>query len=101
MRKPVTEEQARKQEEYRSKQAFLNKMKAIPFMNAPMEKLQKKLRDKHSSPDYLALSESMKETFKKVINQDLEEYLDQIKSSVLLIWGENDTETPLWMGKKM
>ena len=43
----------------------------------------------------------MKKTFIKIINQDLTELYPKILSSTLLIWGEQDTETPLWMGKEM
>lgn len=53
------------------------------------------------SPDYRALPNSMKKVFVRVINKDLREYLQEIKAPSLLIWGENDTETPLAFGKLM
>jgi len=56
---------------------------------------------KYGSPDYKRLNPNMRKTFVKVINQDLTEYLPQIKASTLLVWGSADTETPLWMGQKM
>ena len=37
----------------------------------------------------------------KVVNQDLTELFGRFQASTLLIWGDEDTETPLWMGKKM
>ena len=43
----------------------------------------------------------MKKTFVKVISEDLSPLLPKVQASTLLIWGENDTETPLWMGQKM
>jgi pimeloyl-ACP methyl ester carboxylesterase len=43
----------------------------------------------------------MKEVFKNVINEDLTEYLPNIKASTLLIWGTLDTETPLSDAKIM
>ena len=43
----------------------------------------------------------MKKTFNRVISLDLTDRYPLIQQSTLLIWGENDTETPLWMGKKM
>ena len=59
-------------------------------------------RDKHSSPDYKALkSDEMRETFKKVISLDLTKNLSQITRPTLLIWGENDMDTPLYMAKIM
>ena len=61
-----------------------------------------KYRDKHSSADYKALkSEKMRETFKKVINLDLTPDLKNIKNSTLLVWGENDKDTPLYMAEIM
>ena len=37
----------------------------------------------------------MKETFKKVVEQDLVSYLSKIKVPTLIIWGEKDNVTPL------
>ena len=53
------------------------------------------------STDYKNLPECMKKTFVNVVNQDLSGYLKDIKSPPLLIWGENDTDTPLWFAQKM
>ena len=39
--------------------------------------------------------------FVKVVNEDLTEYLPHIAASTLLIWGENDTATPLRDAKIM
>lgn len=69
------------------------------------EERDKKLqeyRDRHSSADYKALkSDVMRETFKLVINLDLKDKLKDITRPTLLIWGENDTDTPVYMGKIM
>jgi pimeloyl-ACP methyl ester carboxylesterase len=40
-------------------------------------------------------------TSDKVINLDLTKNLKDIKNSTLLIWGENDTDTPIYMAKIM
>lgn len=53
------------------------------------------------SADYRALDDGMKKVFVRVVNQDLIGYLPQIKSPSLLIWGENDTDTPLEFGRTM
>lgn len=53
------------------------------------------------SADYKVLDDEMRKTFTKVVNQDLSACLPGIKSPTLLYWGEKDTATPLWMGKKM
>ena len=59
------------------------------------------MQTKYGSADYNALDDEMKKTFVKVISQDLRPMLKEINASVLLVWGENDTETPLWMGQIM
>ena len=43
----------------------------------------------------------MRKTFVRVINLDLTELYGKIRASTLLIWGDADTETPLWMGREM
>ncbi len=48
------------------------------------------------SADYRALrSDVMRATFTRVVNQDLTGRLDKIKNETLLVWGDQDTDTPL------
>ena len=53
------------------------------------------------SEDYRALSDSMKGTFVRVVNLDLAPRLKEIKNETLIIWGENDTDTPMYMAERM
>ncbi|MCM1043129.1 MAG: alpha/beta hydrolase [Corallococcus sp.] len=54
-----------------------------------------------ASADYSALtSVAMKRTFVKVITDDLSRYAKRVKCPVLLVWGKDDNETPLWMAQK-
>jgi len=53
------------------------------------------------SPDYQALSDSMKGTFVNVVNEDLTPYLNRIEADTLIVHGERDTETPMYMAKIM
>ncbi len=54
------------------------------------------------SEDYRALSDEMKKTFVRVVNQDLRWCLPKIQASTLLIWGEHDSgASALWMGQAM
>jgi len=71
------------------------------FGEAQVERLNERLVQRFGSSDYKLLSREMRKTFNRIIEQDLQPYLPKIKSPTLLIWGENDTETPLWMGKVM
>ena len=70
------------------------------FGNLP-DKWQEALIQKYGSKDYAALSPEMRKTFVKVVNYDQSEKLASIKNSTLLVWGDKDTETPLWMGQQM
>ena len=63
--------------------------------------MEEKLRKKYGSADYIRLDEDMRKTFVKVVSEDLRPLLPKIQASTLLIWGENDQETPLWMGQAM
>ena len=53
------------------------------------------------SDDYKALPPAMRRTFSLIVNEYLTKHLSRIKSSVLLLWGEEDMDTPLWMAKVM
>ena len=54
------------------------------------------------SDDYRALkSDLMRAVFVKTVNLDLTDRLPRIKNSTLLIWGDKDTSSPLYMGKLM
>ena len=52
------------------------------------------------SKDYQEAGE-MRTTLVKVVNQDLRSLLPRISASTLLIWGENDKDTPVSFGKIM
>ena len=65
------------------------------------QRLRERLIQRFGSADYKALSPQMRQTFNRVIAEDLTPYLSRIKAPTLLVWGEDDTETPLWMGQTM
>ena len=62
-----------------------------------LERLQKK----KGSADYAAASPVMRACLVKAVNEDLEPLLPEISVPTLLIWGENDTATPLSDGIRM
>lgn len=74
---------------------------AIPNFFSLKEKIRTKFY-KSLKSDYLTAGE-LKETFTKVLNEDLTDDLPKIKTETLLIWGEKDPtlETSLQNGKKM
>ncbi len=53
------------------------------------------MRAKRGSADYAAASPMMRCVLSRVVNEDLRGVMPRIKASTLLIWGENDTATPL------
>lgn len=65
------------------------------------KRLQERIRAKAASSDWLDADPAMRETFRAVIAEELTPLLNGITSPVLLIWGENDHDTPLWMGERM
>lgn len=72
--------------------------KAGKILSSPLpynlkNKLKKQLYTKIKS-DYL-LNESLKETFKKIVSEDLSHDASTLKLNTLIIYGENDPETPV------
>ena len=62
----------------------------------PKEKLSR-----FYSCDYNALSPVMKESFVKIVNEYLDDLLPKIENRTLIVFGENDYETPLYMAKRL
>lgn len=54
-----------------------------------------RMRGKKGSADYRNSSPRMRAIMSKCVNEDLKYAMPSIKSPVLLIWGEDDTATPL------
>lgn len=57
--------------------------------------LLEKARNHYGSADYNAAPPVLRQTLVNLVNQDIRELLPAITASTLLIWGENDTATPL------
>ncbi len=55
--------------------------------------------DKFGSEDYKKLDAVMKKTFILVVNEDLKNYAKFIKCKTLIIWGDKDKDTKLYMAK--
>lgn len=60
-----------------------------------------KFQQHFGSADYKNSAGVIRETFVKVVNDDVSDCLAQIEAETLLVYGENDQATPLWMGKKL
>ena len=67
----------------------------------PLKKYQVKVANYFGSSDYKNTDGVMRQTFVKVVNDDVKDLIPHISIPVLLIFGEKDDATPLWMGKYM
>lgn len=68
-------------------------------MGALADKLSAWYSARYGSSDYKEASGVMRETFVKVVNEDLLPYAARVKLSTLLLWGDRDEDTPLWQGR--
>lgn len=72
-----------------------------------VKKIAKKLKNyeniisKYGSNDYKVLSSIMKDTFKKVVKEDLSYDAKFITKQAIIVWGRNDRDTKLYMAKKL
>ena len=73
------------------------KIKLIKFLKkVPVVKeLESYMKTKIGSRDYRNATPIMRLILVNTVNEDLTEYLKQIESPTLLIWGDLDTEAPL------
>ena len=71
-----------------------------PIDEGRKKELEKELKRKFGSSDYGKASKVMQETLVKSVNEDLTNCLKGMRET-LIIWGDNDTVTPMWMAKKM
>lgn len=88
------------------KKSFKQKMRAksfkiikgaltVPLWKNKTEGLLNKARAHYGSADYNAAPEVLRKTLVSLVNTDLRDIIPNIKCPTLLIWGENDTATPL------
>ena len=75
---------------------------ALTFLGEEKGKqlIEKSLKKKGSA-DYQAASPKMRAIMSKCVNEDLRKIMPSIKAPTLLVWGENDTATPLSDAKIM
>ncbi len=59
------------------------------------------LRKRFGSADYASVSPVLQNSMVKLVNRDLSPDFGSIRNPVLLVWGEKDDATPLWMAEYM
>lgn len=67
----------------------------LPVIKNFSASLLDKARRHYGSADYNAAPEVLRKTLVSLVNTDIRDILPNIKCPSLLIWGENDTATPL------
>lgn len=80
---------------------FCKKILEFKFIKAAFPNLILKLKNNFGSEDYRNSSPVMKQTLVQLIDNDLRECLPNINVPTLLIWGVNDTATPISDGELM
>ena len=101
IRKQADDRATQKTSTYKKLKSLVESARKLRIFGNLPDKWQEILIQKYGSKDYAALSPEMRKTFVKIVNYDQSEKLAAIKNSTLLIWGDKDTETPLWMGQQM
>ncbi|MDE6512251.1 MAG: alpha/beta hydrolase, partial [Muribaculaceae bacterium] len=74
--------------------AIKNLLRLVLGKKKGMEAVEK-MRSKKGSADYRNSSPRMRAVMSRCVNEDLKHVMPSIKAPTLLIWGEDDTATPL------
>lgn len=73
----------------------IKRVLTLPVIRNHSGGLLDKARKHYGSADYNAAPEVLRKTLVSLVNTDIRDILPNIKCPSLLIWGENDTATPL------
>jgi len=74
---------------------IIKRVLTLPVIKNYSEGLLDKARRHYGSADYNAAPEVLRKTLVSLVNTDLRDIISNIKCPTLLIWGDNDTATPL------
>lgn len=87
---------------FKLKRSLARLVKRItPYLGAGGREVQRRVYALIQSSDYAATTGTMRDTFVKVISEDLTASLPKIKSPTLLVWGDQDKDTPPVSGETM
>ena len=59
------------------------------------------IQNQLGSKDYRNASLIMRSTLVKAVNDDVSDAIQEIEAPILLVWGDKDEQTPLWMAEKI
>ena len=79
------------------------KTKIYKFLKKISRFLPKRIKNKYinflikifGSNDFKSVPNNLKNTFINIVNEDLKKYLTNINEETLILWGENDIDTPI------
>lgn len=83
------------------------KRNIVYYFNVWRYKIIKKLlknkqnNEKYGSEEYKKSNTIMRQSYVKIVNQHLDYLTALIRSRTLLLWGNSDRDTPLYMAKKL
>lgn len=80
---------------------FGKKAVKFPLLGPLLAPWLGKKQAKAGSEDYRRASVLMKQTMSRVVQEDLQGIMPQIKAPTLLVWGDQDQATPLQDGERM
>lgn len=96
-----TDAQRRRSATYKRLRGVANGLDRLHVLGQLPAQMRESLVQRYGSADYRMLDEEMRKTFVKLVNFDIAASLPLIQASTLLVWGDQDTETPPWMGERM
>lgn len=80
---------------------FLKNMYKILPKTKMFENMKERSMGKFGSSDYKNSPGVLKKTMSNILNEDLKSIMPNIKAPTLLIWGDQDTDTPIEQGRTM
>lgn len=80
---------------------FLKKVAPLILGKTKANEIIERKRSKSGSADYRNSSPMMRAVMSRCVNEDLRHVMPSIKAPTLLVWGENDTATPISDAKLM
>lgn len=63
-------------------------------------RLQERYNQRFGSEDYRSAG-PLRATFLRIIEEDLSAYARRVQAPTVLIWGDQDADTPLWQGRRL
>ena len=101
LRKPSTGEADKRSRQFQQIKKLTGALRGTRVLAPLADRAEEAAVQKYGSEDYKALDPELRKTFVKVVNQDLSGCLPRVKQPTLLLWGEKDDATPLWMAQRM